>query len=255
MEENKVIEEYTETIKEKETEIENGLETVSNNTMLEIENVLDEKSAIEVKQKTDIQVKKKSELGVSSIESKSSYVDDYVDALHESILKKAEEKINSEKIIDKHAEQIAKIKDKQISVDTQRASIKVEKEEVNNKVEKQEIDNKLIVLNAEARRLKREQKQLDKEQKAQHKIRSKNAKWEVYKDKLTKMNYSYVPNAFILGMLLFFDGLKSFFDGLGAVSTAIVKAFKWILIIGIIVAVLFIIPVTRYWIVDLLSGR
>lgn len=245
MEENNIIEELNE----------NATYEIAEVIELSFDETVDNNSSLEVKKDDDIKVNETNELGISSPKNTSSYVDDYVDSLHQSILKKAEEKINSEKIIDKHAEEIAKIKDKQISVDTQRASIKVEKEAVDNKVEKQEIDNKLIVLNAESRRLKREQKQLDKEQKAQHKIRSKNVKWEVYKDKLTKMNYSYVPNAFILGMLLFFDGLKSFFDGLGAVSTAIVKAFKWVLIIGIIVAVLFIVPVTRNWIIDLLSGK
>lgn len=101
--------------------------------------------------------------------------------------------------------------------------------------------------------MKREQKQQNREQKAEHKARNKAAKWEQYKDKLTKMNYTYVPNAFILAMLLFFDGLKSFIDGLGTLSTAIVKALKWVLLIGAILIVLFSIPVTREWIINLLN--
>ena len=69
----------------------------------------------------------------------------------------------------------------------------------------------------------------------------------------SKMKYSYVPNAFILSMLLFFDGVKSFFDGLGTVSTAIVKALKWVILVGLILVVLFSIPITREWIINLLS--
>lgn len=183
----------------------------------------------------------------------NSYVEEYVDTIHKTILDKADEKINSDKVIDKHAEQIAKLKERKLEVDTERASITVDRQDAENKVEKQEINNKLIVLNAEARRLQREQKQLDKEQKADHKKRNKNLKWDIYKDKLEKMHYSYVPNVFILSMLLFFDGLKSFFDGLGSVSTAIVKCFKWVIFLAIIVAILFAIPVTRNWILNTLS--
>lgn len=183
----------------------------------------------------------------------NSYVEEYVDTIHKKILDKADEKINDEKVIDKHAEQIAKIKERKLEVDTEKASITVDRQAAENKVKKQEINNKLIVLNAEARRLQREQKQLDKEQKADHKKRNKNLKWEIYKDKLEKMHYSYVPNVFILSMLLFFDGLKSFFDGLGSVSTAIVKCFKWVIFLGIIIAILFIIPVTRNWLLNLIK--
>lgn len=77
----------------------------------------------------------------------------------------------------------------------------------------------------------------------------------MYKDKLEKMKYTYVPNVFVLSMLLFFDGIRSFFDGLGTVSTSIVKAMKWVLLFGAICIVLFSIPVTREWIVNLLGGN
>lgn len=177
-----------------------------------------------------------------------------VGGVQSNILKKAQEKISDEKIVDKHAENLKKVADEALRVQAEQASLTVQEQEANNKVRKQEIKNKLIVLKAEAERLKKEQKQLNKEQKADHKRRNKEAKWELYKDKLTKMKYSYVPNTFVLAMLLFFDGVRSFFDGLGTVSTAIVKAFKWVFLIGAILIVLFSIPVTREWILNLLSG-
>lgn len=177
-----------------------------------------------------------------------------VGGVQDDILKKAKEKITDETIVDKHAENLKNIADKALEVDAEKASLIVEEQEADNKVRKQEIKNRLIVLKAEAIRLEKEQKQLDIEQKAEHKARNKAAKWEMYKDKLEKMHYSYVPNPFILAMLLFFDGVRSFFDGLGTVSTSIVKAFKWILLIGAILIVLFSIPVTRDWITNLLSG-
>lgn len=175
--------------------------------------------------------------------------------VQQTVLGRAKAKINSEKILDKHADKIAKVTDRAMEVETERVSLTVEQQDADNKVTKQEIRNKLIVLNAEAKRLEKEQKQLNKEQKADHKARNNAAKWELYKDKLTKMKYSYVPNVFILSMLLFFDGVRSFFDGLGTVSTAIVKAFKWVILIGVILIVLFAIPVTRDWLLNLFRGK
>lgn len=177
-----------------------------------------------------------------------------VGGVQQDILEKAKKKIASDKIVEKHSESLKNIADKALEVKAEQASLKVQEQEADNKVRKQEIRNKLIVLKAEAKRLEKEQKQLNKEQKADHKARSKQSKWELYEDKLTRMKYSYVPNIFVLSMLLFFDGVRSFFDGLGTVSTAIVKALKWILLIGAILILLFSIPITRNWITNLLSG-
>lgn len=179
---------------------------------------------------------------------------DVVGDMQQEVLRRAHNKINADKIIEKHASKIAKITDKQMSVDMERAALDVQQKDADNKVDKQEIKNRLIVLRAEAKRIRREQRQKNIEQKADHKARNKSAKWDMYKDKLQRMKYDYVPNPIILSMLLFFDGAKSFFDGLGALSTAIVKALKWVLLIGAILIVLFAIPATREWITNLLKG-
>lgn len=177
-----------------------------------------------------------------------------VGGVQQDILEKAKKKIASDKIVDKHSESLKNIADKALEVEAEQASLQVQQQEADNKIRKQEIRNQLIVLNAEAKRLEKEQKQLNKEQKADHKARNKQAKWELYGDKLKKMKYSYVPNIVVLSILLFFDGVRGFFDGLGTVSTAMVKAARWIFIIGIILIVLFAIPVTNHWITNLLSG-
>lgn len=200
-------------------------------------------------EKTQVQ---KSDIAFKSDNAISAF--NVVDNTQQEILKRAKEKINSEKILEKHATKISKITDKAMEVDAERANLNVQKQEAANKVEKQEIKNRLIVLKAEAKRLIKEQRQLNLDQKSDHKVRNKQAKWDLYKDKLKKMKYDYVPNPFVLSMLLFFDGLKSFFDGIGAVSTAILKALKWVLLIGAILIVLFAIPVTREWILEILKG-
>lgn len=177
-----------------------------------------------------------------------------VGGVKQGILEKAKEKISSEKIVDKHAESLKNIADQALKVEAEQASLQVQQQDADNKVRKQEIKNKLIVLNAKAKRLNKEQKQLNKEQRADHKARNKQAKWELYEDKLKKMKYSYVPNIIVLWILLFFDGVRGFFEGLGTVSTAIVKAARWIAIIGAILIVIYSIPVTREWITKFLSG-
>lgn len=178
---------------------------------------------------------------------------DVVGGTQQEVLRRAQEKINSEKILERHASKIAKITDKAMEVDAERAALNVQQQDADNKVEKQEIKNRLIVLKAEAARLKKEQQQLSREQRADHKARNKAAKWDLYKGKLGKMGYDYVPNVIVLSMLLFFDSIKSFFDGVGAVSTAAVKALKWVLLIGAILIVLFSVPVTRNWLINLLN--
>lgn len=195
-----------------------------------------------------------SETTESIVSSSNGNFTAVVGGVQHDILERAQKKISSEKIVDKHAENLKKVADKALEVDAERASLTVQEQEADNKVRKQEIKNKLIVLKAEAKRLEKEQAQLNREQNADHKARNKQAKWELYKDKLEKMHYSYVPNIFVLSMLLFFDGVRSFFDGLGTVSTAIVKALKWVLLFGAILIVLFSIPITRNWITNLLSG-
>lgn len=171
------------------------------------------------------------------------------------IVEKAIGKINDKGIIKKHSDKIAEISDKAIQVEAEKQRLIVEQVNADNKVVEQEIKNRLIVLKAEAKRLEAEQKQLSKDQEAEHKARDKAAKWELYKDKLQRMKYTYVPCEFVLFMLLFFDGVKSFFDGLGTISTAIVKAFRWIIIISIVLAVLMSIPVTREWLTTILKFR
>jgi hypothetical protein len=185
-----------------------------------------------------------------------AYSDNVIKAIgtvESRIVEKAVDKVNDEKIIEEHSKKLAEISDKALEVETEKQELVVESRRADNRVKKQEIKNRLLQLKTEKIRLKREQKQVLKEQKAEHKKRNKEALWELYKDKLTKMKYTYVPNKFVLKMLLFFDGVKSFFDGLGSVSTAIMKAFKWFIIIGILVGVLFAIPVTREWLTGILS--
>ena len=169
------------------------------------------------------------------------------------IVDEAINKVDNNKSVKKHADELAKVANDAIRADIDKENLKVQRTRAENKAEKQRIKNELIALKTEAKRLKREKKQILREQRADHKKRNKDALWEIYKDKLTKMGYSYVPNRFVLGMLLFFDGVVGFFNGVGATSTAIMKALKWILIAGVIFGVLMIFPTTKEWLLGLLG--
>ena len=169
------------------------------------------------------------------------------------IVDEAINKVDNNKSVKKHADELAKVANDAIRADIDKENLKVQRTRAENKAEKQRIKNELIALKTEAKRLKREKKQILREQRADHKKRNKDALWEIYKDKLTKMGYSYVPNRFVLGMLLFFDGVVGFFNGVGATSTAIMKALKWILIVGVIFVVLMIFPTTKEWLLGLLG--
>lgn len=171
------------------------------------------------------------------------------------IIDRTIDKFNNDKVIDRHAESLTDIANEGLRVEEEKERLKVQEENAKNKAKKQEIKNRLIELKTEAIKLKREKKQVLKEQKAEHKKRNDDMLWEKYKGKLSKMNYTYVPNKVILGMLLFFDGIVSFFKGIENLSSAIVKAVKWLIIIVGIVAVLFIFPTTREWITKLLGYR
>lgn len=180
--------------------------------------------------------------------------DNVVQATQNQILEGAKKLISDDKIIEKHAKTLADIADKAIAADSEAVELGVQRKRAANKAEKQRIRNELIVLRAEAKRLKREQKQLAKEQRIDHAKRNADAMWEKYGEKLTKLKYDYVPNKVTLAMLLFFDSIRSFFDGLGTISTSIVKAAKWILLLGIIFGIIYAIPFTREILLNILNG-
>lgn len=233
---------------------------MSNEDLLEIEKVIEQRKQEEaVGGETPAAPETEKSLTVEKRESKAVLVvadaGGAIGEVKQKIIQKAADKIHDEKIIEKHSDNIAKISDRALEAEEEKQRLIVEQVNADNKVVAQEIKNRLIVLKAEAKRLKAEQKQLNKDQKAAHKARNKQAKWALYGDKLTRLKYDYVPNAFILSMLLFFDGARAFFDGLGSVSTSIVKACKWIFIGGLFITAAMSIPATREWLLSVMKFK
>ena len=194
------------------------------------------------------------DLIANNTENSSFTATTVVQATQERILESAKKRISDNKIVEKHADKLAAIADEAIAADSEAVELGVKRKRAQNKAERQRIKNELIVLKAEAKRLKKEQEQLNKEQKIDHSKRNAEAKWKKYGEKLKKMHYDYVPNAVTLAMLLFFDSIRSFVDGLGTISTAIVKAAKWIILLGVIFGIVYAIPFTREILLNILNG-
>lgn len=162
-------------------------------------------------------------------------------------------RVGDEKKVEKYADEIEDIADGMLKnqLDTER--LKTEKAASKNKVERENIANALYKAKQEGIRLRKEAKHESKMQKARHKAENKKAYWEAHESTLKEYGMHEGSNIISCEILLFLDGVKAFFLGLAKVSDALVKALKWILIIGLIVGVLMLVPITRNWILPLLG--
>ena len=133
--------------------------------------------------------------------------------------------------------------------------MKTEKAASKNKVERENIANALYKAKQDGIRLRKEAKHESKMQKARHKSEKKKAYWVAHEGVLKEYGMREGSNIIACEILLFLDGVKCFFNGLSKVSTAIIKAFKFVLIFGGIFALLMVIPATRDWILSLLGFR
>lgn len=168
-------------------------------------------------------------------------------------MKIASGRVGDDRKVEKYADEIEDIADEVLKnqLDTER--LKTEKAASKNKVERENIANALYKSKQDGIRLRKEAKHESKMQKARHKAAKKKAYWEAHKSVLEQYGMHEGSNIIACEILLFLDGVKAFFLGLAKVSDALVKALKWILIIGLVIGVFMIIPVTRNWILTLLG--
>ena len=170
-----------------------------------------------------------------------------------AIVKQAEERVVNQKSIDRHAKALEKNANDRISNEIDRQSVENERRKADNEIDRKELANKLYRIKEESKRLKAEQKHLSEMQKQEQEAEKKRAYWEAHKAVLEQYGMHEGSSRISCAILLFLDGIKCFFLGLAKVSDALVKAIKWILIVGAIVGILMAIPVTRIWILTLLG--
>ena len=90
-------------------------------------------------------------------------------------------------------------------------------------------------------------------QKAKHRAEVEKFFWEAHKETLLQYGMHEGSPRYAFEILLWLDGVKGFFNGLSKVSTALIKALRWVLIFGGIFAILMVIPITRNWVLTLLG--
>lgn len=192
-------------------------------------------------------------LAPSSVEDNQAPVSVALEATAASIVEKAQEKINSDKIVDKHAKALARNADARIANEIEKQNVANEKAKAKNASDRKEIANALFKLKQEGKRLKSEQKHLSKMQKSAQKAEKKHNYWESHKDTLEQYKMHEGSSIVACTILLFLDGVKCFFIGLSKVSEALVKAIRVFLVFAIIFAVLMLVPITRQWFLTLLG--
>lgn len=170
-----------------------------------------------------------------------------------NIVEKALPIINDERIVKKHAKKLAENADEGIKVELETQELEIKKKHATNRVTRKEISNKLYILRQEAKRIKKEQAHLNAQQKEEHRMKNEELYWRNHGDTLTEYKMRKGSNRLFCDILLWLDGIKGFLTGLGKVSTALIGALKWILIISAVLIVMLIIPVTREWLLDLLG--
>lgn len=190
---------------------------------------------------------------LANISENNNFVDVALDDVRDKIINNAKTQINDEHLIDKHSKKLAENADKSIEVELDRQNLQIQKNDADNKVTKKEIENRLYELKQEAIRIKKHQKHLNKLQKQEHRKEKSHIYWETYKDTLTLYKMREGSNRFFCNVLICLDGIKGFFNGLSAVSTALVKSLKWLLLLGIGLGVIMAIPVSRNWFLTLLG--
>lgn len=170
-----------------------------------------------------------------------------------TIVEKAQERINSERLVDKHAKALAKNADDRIANEIERQNVINEKQKANNKAEKKAIETELYKIKQEKKRLKKEQEHLTDMQEQQQKTEKIHNFWETHKATLEQYKMHEGSNRLACKILLWLDGIKCFFNGLSKLSDALMKALKYVFIFGGILAILMIVPVTRNWLLNLLG--
>lgn len=166
---------------------------------------------------------------------------------------KARERVNDPKSIDKHAKDLADIANEMIENQLDEQRLANEKAAADNKVTRKNIANALYKARQEGIRLKKDAKHLSKMQKAKHRAEVEKFFWEAHKETLLQYGMHEGSPRYACEILLWLDGVKGFFNGLSKVSTALIKALRWVLIFGGIFAVLMVIPITRNWVLTLLG--
>lgn len=159
----------------------------------------------------------------------------------------AKKSLQDTKKQEKKADTMIQLADKNFKVDAEIVNTQIAEKDKNNKIKKQEIKNDLLKLKQEAKFLKREHSQKLQIQKLDHRK-------EKYGGLLERRKIDYLPNAFVLFLILCLDGFVSCLDAMSKVFGGINKTLLKAIWIIILFTFIFIAP-AREWLLSLISGN
>lgn len=209
---------------------------------MDIKELIESEKAIIATENKDTQVAVADNITISALEDTKK-----------NIVEKALPIINDERIVKKHAKKLAENADEGIKVELETQELEIKKKHATNRVTRKEISNRLYILRQEAKRIKKEQAHLNDQQKEEHRMKNEEIYWKNHGETLAEYKMRKGSNRLFCNILLWLDGVKGFLTGLGKVSTALIGALKWILIVSAVLIVMLIIPVTREWLLDILG--
>ena len=170
-----------------------------------------------------------------------------------SIASEAATQISKPEKVKHHADSLAKTVDAQIANAIEAKNVQNQIKAAQNLIDKKELKNRLYQVEQEGKRIRKEEQHKNELQKARHKQEDYEQFWATYENTLSAYEMKKGSNRFFCRIILALDGIKGFFNGIGKVSTAIIKALKFIFIGGAIFGILYAIPTTRAWLQALLG--
>jgi len=167
------------------------------------------------------------------------------DTVDDEVTQKIQSEVNNalkdDKFVNKKSRKLAKVGDKLVEEEIKARDNTARAKRAKNRVDKQIIKNNLYVAKQEKKRAVKEQRHLNRCQKEAHRQEVAEYRWKEYGDMLQKYNYEKTPSDIVFKVIVFFDGSARLWDSLNKANNKFVKAMKFVIIAGVLVAAYYLI--------------
>lgn len=159
--------------------------------------------------------------------------------------------LKNDKFVRRKSRKLAKVGDKLVEEEIKFRDNKANARKAQNRVDRQTIKNNLYVAKQEKKRAVKEQRHLNRCQKETHRQEIADYRWKEYGEMLSNYGFKKTPSSFVFYIIVFFDGTARFLDGVNKANNKLIKALKYIIIIGILVGAYFL--AKKYFLGDILK--
>ena len=159
--------------------------------------------------------------------------------------------LKNDKFVRRKSRKLAKVGDKLVEEEIKFRDNKANARKAQNRVDRQTIKNNLYVAKQEKKRAVKEQRHLNRCQKETHRQEIADYRWKEYGEMLANYGFKKTPSSFVFYIIVFFDGTARFLDGVNKANNKLIKALKYIIIIGILVGAYFL--AKKYFLGDILK--